>query len=204
VHVVKGTENSFFYFWGVFMETVCKCPKCGSQLETRKFVDSWNEKGEPVDVNEGLYCPKCGLRWSEEKVDENDFLENFGEKWFCRKCGSHEFKILTRAYVKDVLNRSGKKGWNYTELTMQDEEIHEVQCAKCGAILYEKCKPKPISKETWEDFWSSHILDFIVAFDHYVAHSEEEPEDRFGAYLQGIVRGMFAIHNLIESEMVNE
>ena len=51
------------------MESVSKCPKCGGQLETRKFVDSWNEKGEPVDVNENLYCPNCGLRWSCEEVD---------------------------------------------------------------------------------------------------------------------------------------
>jgi len=51
------------------MESVSKCPKCGGQLETRKFVDSWNERGEPVDVNEDLYCPNCRLRWSCEEVD---------------------------------------------------------------------------------------------------------------------------------------
>jgi hypothetical protein len=130
-------------------------------------------------------------------------LENFGEKWFYPKCGAHEFKILTRAHVNDVFNRSKEKGWKCTDLSIENEEIHEVQCAKCGAILYEKCEPKPISKEAW-DFWSSHMLDFIVAFDHYAANSGEEPDDKFGAYLQGIVRGMFAIHNLIESEMVNK
>jgi len=92
------------------MEAICKCPRCGGQLENRKFVDSWNEKGEPVDVNEGLYCPNCGLSWSCEKADSKDFLENFSEKWFCPKCGSHKFKMLTKAHVKDVVNRSWNNG----------------------------------------------------------------------------------------------
>lgn len=110
---------------------------------------------------------------------------------------------MTRAHVNDVFNRSKEKGWKYTDLSIENEEIHEVECAKCGAILYEKCEPKPISKEAW-DFWEDYIFDFIVAFDHYIAHSSEEPEDKFEAYLQGIAKGMFALQELIESEMVAE
>ena len=137
-----------------------------------------------------------------KKLTPKTSWKNFAEKWLCPKCGSHEFKILTEARVKDVVNRSGKKGWEYTDLSMEDEVVHEVQCAKCGAILHEKCEPKPISRKAWENFWDSHIADFITAFDHYVARSEEQPENMLEAYLQGIVKGMFAIYELVEAEMV--
>jgi len=181
-----------------------RCPKCGGELEVRKFVDSWNEKGEPVDVNEGLYCPKCGLRWSFEKVDVEDFVENFAERWYCPKCGSHKFKIITKALVEDVYNRSNRKGWNYTDLSIKSDKVLEVQCAKCGAILHRELEAKPISREAWDNFWDEHLTDFIVAFDSYIAHSSEEPEDKFEAYLQGISKGMFALCDMIESEMVAE
>jgi len=186
------------------MEPIGNCPKCGGKLEIRKFVDSWNAKGEPEDVNEGLYCPKCSLRWEFEKVGVEDFVENFAERWFCPKCGSREFKILTSSLVEDVFNRSKKKGWRYTDLTIKSDKVLEIQCAKCGKILHQEVEPKPISEKAWNNFWNEHLTDFIIAFDHYVVHSSEEPKNKFEAYLQGICKGMFALLDMIESEMVAE
>jgi hypothetical protein len=71
-------------------------------------------------------------------------------------------------------------------------------------MIVQNYEKKPISKEAWNNFWDEHITDFIVAFDHYIAHSGEEPEDKFEAFLQGIAKGMFALQELIESEMVAE
>jgi ribosomal protein L37AE/L43A len=51
------------------------CPKCGSKLEKRKFVDCWDADGTP-EWNEDLYCAKCDIRWSEES-GPHYFLENW-------------------------------------------------------------------------------------------------------------------------------
>ena len=40
-----------------------KCPECGAPLEKRRFVDSWDEHGRPLDINEDWYCPSCNIRW---------------------------------------------------------------------------------------------------------------------------------------------
>ncbi|MEM0095710.1 MAG: hypothetical protein QW660_03645 [Candidatus Bathyarchaeia archaeon] len=51
----------------VKMEKKPECPKCGSPLEIRKFVDTWDAEDNPLDVNEDLYCPKCDIRWIPER-----------------------------------------------------------------------------------------------------------------------------------------
>lgn len=40
-----------------------KCYRCGGSLERRRFEDTWDEAGNPVDVTMNLYCPRCNIRW---------------------------------------------------------------------------------------------------------------------------------------------
>lgn len=43
-----------------------ECPECGSPLELREFVDTWDKDDKPMDINKDLYCPKCDIRWHGE------------------------------------------------------------------------------------------------------------------------------------------
>jgi len=66
------------YNWGELMP---KCPNCGTELELRKFVDSWDSENKPCDINEDLYCPKCQIRWLSEHPPHH-FYKETKEEWY--------------------------------------------------------------------------------------------------------------------------
>ena len=137
---------------------------------------------------------------SEEVEARKDYV-----KLVC-DCGGTKFKIRLRSIVEDVYNFEGHRAWaSENEYTTLSEDCLEVFCLKCGKRLLEKYQEKPIPFEAWEEFWSGHIIDFIIGFEHYVVNREVEPgEDGEEAFLRGISKGMWAMYNLIESEMVEE
>lgn len=47
------------------VEQKMKCPKCGGDLITQKFIDTWDPEGNPEEVNEYLVCQKCGVAWMD-------------------------------------------------------------------------------------------------------------------------------------------
>jgi len=122
-------------------------------------------------------------------------------KPFVCECGSRMFRLYSERLIKDPNIVDGDIAGEHT---IVKEKVLSLQCVKCGRIIVQSYEKKPISKEAWNNFWDGHITDFIVAFDHYIAHSSEKPEDKFEAYLQGIAKGMFALQELIEAEMVEE
>lgn len=65
-----------------------KCPDCGSPLEVRLFIDSWDVvRNKPMDINYDLYCPKCNLRWLKEEAPEKEkrkFIIHGREFWLSK------------------------------------------------------------------------------------------------------------------------
>jgi hypothetical protein len=116
-------------------------------------------------------------------------------------CGSKKFRLYSERIINDASIVDGDVAGEHT---IEKEKVLSLQCLKCGKMIVENYEKKPISREAWKNFWEDHIFDFIIAFDHHIANSEEEPEDKLDAYLQGIAKGMFALQELIESEMVAE
>jgi hypothetical protein len=39
------------------------CPFCGGKLKWGRFVDTWDEKGNPDEISWDPVCQKCGIRW---------------------------------------------------------------------------------------------------------------------------------------------
>ncbi len=39
------------------------CPNCGSTMEKRTFIDTWDPDGKPCDISKNWWCPVCRLRW---------------------------------------------------------------------------------------------------------------------------------------------
>lgn len=127
------------------------------------------------------------------------------EKVVCPKCGASEFKVLMEQVIRDVTNnRRVNRGFEYTDATIDGEKIFEVVCLKCGERLVQRCVRKPISKKAWDDFWDEYVANYIIGFEHYAANCEGEPEYPEDWILRGMVKGMWAIYNLIESEMVEK
>lgn len=57
-----------------FVKKVPLCLECGNIMVERGFVDSWDAKQKPCDVNRDFYCPNCGLRWSQT-LPPHEFLK---------------------------------------------------------------------------------------------------------------------------------
>lgn len=81
-----------------------KCPDCGSQLTSMKFVDTWDADGNPEEVNEYLVCAQCQTAWEsldlksmqpyKEKdasdagwTPDLDQIFRVGAAHFCHDCG---------------------------------------------------------------------------------------------------------------------
>lgn len=121
------------------------------------------------------------------------------------ECGSRKFRVTTEQVVVDAYNLDGENAWAFnTECTVEKERYLEVVCVKCGKILVESFHEKPISKRAWDEFWNSHMVDFIMGFEHYVVDQELEDEDVDEKFLKGIGKGMWSLYKFIEAEMVRE
>ena len=126
------------------------------------------------------------------------------EKLKC-DCGGTKFQVVARSIVEDVAIPKGARAWvNSEEWTTLEEEYLEVVCLKCGKILVESFHEKPISKRGWDEFWNSHMVYFIMGFEHYVVDQELEDEDVDEKFLKGIGKGMWSLYRFIEAEMVRE
>jgi len=127
-----------------------------------------------------------------EKLEER-------QRFLCPRCGSNKFNIIVEQQISEVLSLDGDP---IADRTVDKERILSLRCAECGNIILEKPVKKPISRRAWEDFWEDYLANFIMGFEHYVAEASEEPETPEDYYLRGVVKGMWSIYNLIESEMV--
>lgn len=48
-------------------EITALCPSgCGTPLVKQKFADVYDDKMQPVQVSEDLYCSKCRSKWLPE------------------------------------------------------------------------------------------------------------------------------------------
>ena len=120
----------------------------------------------------------------------------------CRKCGSKQFKVVVDLVISDV---TGDENDPIANRTIDKEHIISLACAKCGNRIVDSYLKKPIPKNDWEEHWDSYIIDFIHSVEQFVVIRDlEEEDDREEAYLRGIVKGMWAIHKLIESLLVQD
>jgi len=39
------------------------CPKCGEPLVIQRYVDVWDNKGNPIEVYDYLVCRRCRVAW---------------------------------------------------------------------------------------------------------------------------------------------
>jgi len=46
-----------------------KCPKCGSKLVLKKFVEMWSSSDKPEIINEYPVCERCQVAWMELDVN---------------------------------------------------------------------------------------------------------------------------------------
>ena len=135
-------------------------------------------------------------------------------------CGSRKFKVVTEQLVNDVFNLEGINAWtSNNELTIEKEKFLEVVCVECGKTLVESYHEKPIPYIAWKEFWSDHVANFIMSFEHYAVNRELSNEDQFMSLLEGMAHGMWTqfmsllegmahgmwtLERFIEAEMVQE
>jgi len=48
------------------------CPECGTKMQIRKFIDSWDPNGSPEDVTKDFWCPRCRLRWMALEMEPSE------------------------------------------------------------------------------------------------------------------------------------
>ena len=102
--------------------------------------------------------------------------------------------------ISDV---TGDKKDPVANRTIDKERIVTLACAKCGTQIVGSYLKKPIPKNAWEEHWSSILFDFIHGIEVSLV-TRDDPEDPDGeeAFLRGIVKGMWAVYRIIESQFV--
>jgi len=45
-----------------------KCPRCGSKLVLKKFVEVWSSSDKPEIINEYPVCEQCQVGWMQFDV----------------------------------------------------------------------------------------------------------------------------------------
>jgi ribosomal protein L37E len=63
------------------------------------------------------------------------------EEWICQKCGGKRFKVLMTQTISQVFDRNENAKpatWDYTDATIEDQDIILIKCTVCGEIAYKK------------------------------------------------------------------
>ena len=120
----------------------------------------------------------------------------------CKKCGSTQFKLVADLLISDV-TADGKD--LLANRTINKERVITLNCAKCGNRIIDSFLKKPIPLNDWEEHWDSYITDFIHSTEQFIVNRElEDEDDKEEAFLRGMAKGMWSVHAMIESLLVQD